>query len=500
MSRTPKSHSPRGRFALDLPGGHGPLALSQVLAEVRFVACDDILAATIQDDADRCRPGDLFVARLTPSGDGHDDVDRAIARGAVGIVADRMLPTAGVPLAVVSDTNEAFARLAQALAGNPSAAMRVIAVTGTSGKTTTTWLTAAALAEAGLRVGVLSDLGCLGPDDPLPCPGDCTRPEELAAWLARLQSAGCTHAVVEVSSRMLAAHALSGVRCDTVVITNLGRAHLDAHGTRRAYHALKRRAVASLPKGGCLVSGVVGNKLEWLERELPEGGRTITAGLTDECDVRATSVEGGLFGRTVLATWGGQTSPLALDTPVVPFVRDSLLAIGVAARYGIPLATAVRGIESAGSVPGRMERIDRGQDAAIFIDTPTNSHSLAATLASLRRLTRGRLAVIAEEPIVTRLGGGSFGPLMARHSDACIVAPTTVLADDAGDEELAAYARIDRLLESLGRDDCLLALGGLPGRGTGPQPPAGRFPLAMLLEGWLQLAAEPVAPPGRRAA
>lgn len=495
-SRKTPSPAARIRRGSECVADRQPVSLAEVLPQVRFIACDDMLATVVQDNADHCQPGDLFVARSTAAVDGHEQVSRAIARGVAGVVAERIVPTDGVPLAVVPDGNEAFARLSQALAGHPSVGMRVIAVTGTSGKTTTAWLTAAVLAEAGLRVGVLSDLGCLGPDDSLPCPGDCTRPKELAAWLARLKASGCTHAVIEVSSRMLAERGLAGVCCDTVVVTNLGVAHLDLHGTKRAYQAVTARAVAAVAADGCLVSGVGSDQLALLRRQLPATAACIRAGLTDGDDVTATPVDCCLFGRTVLVSWGGQTMPLSLETPVVPFVRDSLLAIAVGGRYRVPLATAVRGLEAAGCVPGRMERLDRGQDTPIFLDTPTSGHALAATLASLRRLTRGRLAIIAEEATVARLGGGRFGPLVARHCDACVVAPAGVLADDAGHEELEAYARIDRLLESLGPDDCLLALGGLPAGGRGPQPPAGRFPLAMLVDGWLQLAtASPVASP-----
>ena len=191
--------------------------------------------------------------------------------------------------------------------------------------------------------------------------------------------------------------------------------------------------------------------------------------------------------------------PLSLDTPVVPFVRDCLLAAAVGVRYGVPLEVGVRGIESVGPAPGRVERIDRGQETPLFIDAPTSRHALAATLASLRRLTRGRLAVIAEEPLVAHLGGDAFGPLVARHCDACVVAPTSVLADDPADTDLAAYARIDRLLGSLGPDDCGVVLGGSGGDDTSPGP-GRRFPLATLLEAWLQIAQAPVELPPRRAA
>jgi hypothetical protein len=83
--------------------------------------------------------------------------------------------------------------------------------------------------------------------------------------------------------------------------------------------------------------------------------------------------------------------PVSVETPTVPFVRDAVLAAAVGSRYGVTLEHAARGIEAAGSLPGRLERIDRGQDAAVFVDTPSSMHAVAASMASLRRLTRGRL-------------------------------------------------------------------------------------------------------------
>jgi UDP-N-acetylmuramoyl-L-alanyl-D-glutamate--2,6-diaminopimelate ligase len=372
---------------------------------------------------------------------------------------------------------------------------RVIAVAGTSGKTTTAWLTAAVLAEAGLAVGVLSDLGCLGPEDDAPIPADYSSPIWFATWLARLAAAGCSHAVVEIGGRMLAEGGLAGVPLDTLAVTNVAPTR---RGLSRIHHGFDAELVAMLGAGGCLVSGCDVGGETLLRRRLPAGADLITAGLAAGCDVRATAVEGSLFGRTVLASCRGQTVPLSLDCPVVPFVRDSLLAAAVGARYGVPLEVAVRGIESAGAVPGRVERIDRGHEMAIFIDAPSSRHALAATLGSLRRLTAGRLVVLAEEPLVARLGGGHFGPLVARHCDACVVAPPSVLAEDPADADVAAYARIDRLLGSLGAGDCGLVLGGKGGRST-PPGRRGRFPLAMLVDAWLQLA-EPVSIDRRRAA
>ena len=180
--------------------------------------------------------------------------------------------------------------------------------------------------------------------------------------------------------------------------------------------------------------------------------------------------------------------PVSVETPTVPFVRDAVLAAAVGSRYGVTLEHAARGIEAAGSLPGRLERIDRGQDAAVFVDTPSSMHAVAASMASLRRLTRGRLAVIADASVARRLGGRSFAGRLGRWSDACLVVPATVAADEPTQDDVAAYARVDRLLASLGRGDCVVVLGSRP-RGHRPGGPGdGQTSLAMLVDGWLQLA------------
>lgn len=377
--------------------------------------------------------------------------------------------------------------------------MRVIAVAGTSGKTTTAWLTASVLAEAGHRVGVLSDLGCLGPDDAEPELDDITSAPALARWLARLATSGCSHAVVEVSSRMLAAHATAGMACDSVVLTNLAAAHLDQHGTPRAYRLIMARIMETLVDGGCLVTGVGPQHRERLLEAARGDATVLTAGLTEACDVWARPVEGSLFGRTFLLGAGGQMVPVAADTPTVPFVRDAVLAAAVGSRYGISLDHAARGIEAAGGVPGRVERIDRGQEVPVFIDVPTSVHAVSATLGSLRRLTGGRLVVLADERVAGRLGGRRFSRLLERWCNESVIVPESVASDEPDEADIAAYARVDQLLSSLGRNDCAVVLGALPA--CGPDGPhGGRGMLAMLVDGWLQLAHQAAATFTRRRA
>ena len=473
------------------------MRLSDLLPEARFVACDEIVVSRCQSDPERCGPGDVFFAQPTGPADGHELVARAIARGAAGIVAERIVPTSGIPLCLVPDAAWAFARTAHALAGDPAGGMKLIAITGTSGKTTTAWLTAAVLAEAGLRVGVLSDLGCLDADATAPEAADLERPEVLARWLRRLAAGGCTHAVLEVSSRMLAGHVLAGIECDTVVVTNLAKAHLECHGTTEAYHAIKARIIDSLAPNGCLVANADDERVRRLIPRHP--GPSMTAGLKQDADLTATPVERGLFGQTVLLRAGGHVAPLSLATPVASFARDALFAAAVGLRYRVPLERITRGLEAAGTVAGRMERIDRGQEMAVFLDRPTSGHALATTLASLRRLAPGRLVMLAEEGIAASLGEGCrFTIRAARWCDETIVVPGGVVDDQPGDEAAAAYARLDSLLSSLGEGDCVLVLGDALRRQGDPGDPgdpaaeaAPRLSLAALVDGWLQLAHPP---------
>ena len=494
------SKGARNRPVGDNRGEVRGVRLSEIIPGARFIACDDLVVRRCQDDPDECRTGDVFVARITERGDGHEAVSRAIARGASGVIAERIVSTEGVPLCLVPDADRALARLCHALAGDPSREMRVIAVAGTSGKTTTTWLTAAALAEAGHRVGVLSDLGCLGPDDAEAAPDDVSSPAALARWLARLAAGGCSHAVVEVSSRMLAAHATAGMVCDTVVVTNLAGAHLDQHGSHRAYRKIMTRIMDTLPEEGCLVTGMNPRQRGRLLAAAPESATCLTAGLSPDCDVWARPVEGSLFGRTFLMGCGGQMVPVTTDTPTVPFVRDTLLAAAVAARYGVTLERACRGIEATKGVPGRLERIDRGQETPVFVDGPSSMHSVSATLSSLRRLTSGRLVVLADERLAERLGGRRFGRRLEKWCDEWLFVPESVVSDDPSAADIVAYARVDRLLASLGPHDCAVVLGDVP-RGPAPSGPrAGRASLEILVNGWLQLAHPAVAPFDRRRA
>ena len=359
--------------------------------------------------------------------------------------------------------------------------MRVVAVTGPGGKTTTAWLAASVLAEAGLHVGVVSDLGCVDADGSLVAPPDLGRPGAWGGWVERLADGGCTHAVIEVPLAALANAMVGPDACDVVVVTGASRAG------QPGAPAFSRHIAAALAPGGCLVAPDLPRLAPVFAAAARRGGRTcLTAGLDGACDVSARPVSRGLHGQTFLAAAAGQVVAVSVDPPVASFARNAMCAAAVGLFHGVPLHVAARGIEAAGAVAGRVERLDRGQDFVAFLDTPPDCHTLASTLASLRRLTPGRLAVVAEQRFVDRLGVDGFAGPVRRRCDEVVVAPDGVLADDPDEAAVAAYARIDRLLGRLGADDCLLVL-----EGGGTAPRDGGAALATLVDGWLRLACPP---------
>jgi len=478
------------------------VSLADLVPTARFIGCDDIVATGFSDDPRHCREGDVFFARLSADGDGHDEVGRAVMAGAAGIVAERIVPTGGVPLCLVRSSDDTLARVAHALAGTPADRMRVIAVTGTSGKTTTAWLIASVLAEGGLRVGLLSDLGGVDPSGRFLPAADDAAAGVLPARLATLAEGGCTHVVVEVSSRMLTRRVLAGMACDTVVVPNLTDRDLDLHDKAAASRQLERRIVESLAHDGCLVTGTGGRRRAAASRtdrlarlgarvaaDRPGVARLAAGSVADsvaDCDVRIRTLDRSLHGRTFLLEAGGDVLPVAVDTPVVSFARNAACAAAVGLRHGVALEAVARGIEAVGSVPGRVERIDCGQDAAVFIDVASSSHGLGATLSSLRKLTSGRLAMLVEEEATAGLGRQAFGHLARRWCDDIVTVPAEMLDEDGSAPAVAAYARVDRLLARLRRDDCLLVVGRVSA-GGGPRP-AEAVPLSAIVSGWLRLA------------
>jgi UDP-N-acetylmuramoyl-L-alanyl-D-glutamate--2,6-diaminopimelate ligase len=342
-------------------------------------------------DSRACQPGDLFIARVGTVSDGHDHADEAISRGASAILTERLLPV-DVPQCIVPDTRVAHGQLCQALAGDPSRSIKVIGITGTNGKTTTTCLIASILQAGGFQPGLLGTLGYCDGDTTDRAPLTTPSTPVLADWLRRMVVNGCTHAVMEVSSHALAQHRIAGVAFDAIGVTNVRRDHLDFHGSLTAYRGAKRRLFEQLsPEGFAVVNAddpVAANYLTGFN------GPALTIGMTNHAEVSATLVERCVSEQTFLLNAGCDTIPVRTRMIGDHHISNCLVATAIGLTYGIDLHDIVRGLEAIEHVPGRLERIECGQSFGAFVDFAHTPDALACTLKTLREVTAGKLICV----------------------------------------------------------------------------------------------------------
>ena len=221
--------------------GSGPVSLREVLPKARFTRGGDLVVAKHTSDWRDCAPGDLYVALTTADGDGHEYAREAIARGAIAVLAERLLPV-DAPVVIVKDTRTALGRLTQALAGFPCRTLRTVGSHRDGGQDR--HRDAARRRFSKRRARRSACLSSVGYSDSLmqvAAQEATPSTRQFGEWLARMVSAGCDSAVIELSSRALAERRAAGIELDAAVLTNIRRDHLDLHNTPQAYRKSKRR-------------------------------------------------------------------------------------------------------------------------------------------------------------------------------------------------------------------------------------------------------------------
>ena len=328
----------------------------------------------VEHDSRRVGPGALFACVPGAATDGHRFADEAVSAGAVGLLAERPVPSS-VPCLVVESVRSALGPAAAAVHGHPSRSLDVAGVTGTNGKTTTVRLVAGLLRAAGRDA---TELGTLT--------GGLTTPEatDLQRALARGLSGGATAAVVEVSSHGLVQRRVDGCRFRVAAFTNLGRDHLDFHGSMEDYFAAKAR-LFSRDLAEQAVVDVTG---EWGRRLAAMAASEIPVVEVDQRRIEVIDADA----RSSTFRWRGQTVTLRMAGA---FNRaNAVLAAEVAAALGMETATAAAGLAEAAPVPGRFEPVHAGQDFAVIIDYAHTPDGLAVALGAARSLTEGTLTVV----------------------------------------------------------------------------------------------------------
>jgi UDP-N-acetylmuramoyl-L-alanyl-D-glutamate--2,6-diaminopimelate ligase len=386
--------------------------------------------SSIQSDSRATGPGSLFVAIAGLRDDGHRFCRTAVERGAAAVVAERLPDPAidpSVPLVLVGDSRRALSGLAAAFHDHPSRGLCVAGITGTDGKTTTATLLWRAWRAAGLAAASITTVDRRINDGVIPNPSRQTTPEapELQAALARIRDSGCTHVAMETSSHGLAMRRADGVEFRAAVFTRITTEHLELHGTRDAYLAAKARLLERVsPRADGIAVLDAGDPFGYPRLSaIPVATRLTYTDIADaRADLRAEDIVVGTGGvRFTAATpWG--TVPVTLRLAGRFNVRNALAALAAACSTGAALADAVRGIEAAGPVTGRMERVDLGQPYEVVVDYAHTTDALETVLREVRETTAGRLWAVfgsaGERDLEKR---PAMGAVAARIADVSII-------------------------------------------------------------------------------
>lgn len=429
--------------------------------------------------------GDLFVCVRGLTVDGHAFAPTAVEKGAVALVVERELPLE-VPQFVVPDARYAGALIARQFYGNPSRQMKVIGVTGTNGKTTTTMIIERILEEAGFRTGLMGTVHLKIGNTVEAAKNTTADAHTLQHTMRRMQEAKSDYCVMEVSSHALDQGRVIGVDFRTAVFTNLTQDHLDYHVTMEAYAAAKGLFFARL--GNAAEPGERGRKFAVLNVDDPAhkqylaltAAEPITYGIDREADVRATDLLLTAQGtRFTLHTFAG-TTEVSLKLLGKFNIYNSLGAAAATLAEGIPLATVRAALERIPGVEGRVERVEAGQPFAVLVDYAHTPDGLMNVLDTVREFAAGRIITVfgcggdrdrAKRPIMGKIAAERSGYTIVTSDNPRSESPESILLEvekgviEAGsstsDYELIADRRmaIQKAVEMAKAEDVVLIAG-----------------------------------------
>ena len=372
---------------LDQPTVQGPL---------------DAEVIELSDDSSTVKPGSLFVALRGLQRDGHQFVGDAFQRGAVGaIIEDRALlrqHPAAPCLLCVPDSHRALRQLAPSFYGDPSRQLRMVGITGTNGKTTTSYLMQSILSAAGEPAGLIGTVGYQVGQQQVTASHTTPGLLALQRLLAQMIDGGMKAAVMEVSSHALAQGRVEGCFFDVAIFTNLTQDHLDYHQTMEAYFSAKE----SLFTG--LADGRYGKEGAWavINRDDPWGRRllsslmvkSLTYGVEPGADVTISDLR--VDWSAIQGTINGPKGSFPVYSPLVGRfnVPNLLAAVSAGLVCGYSPSVIQDGVRRVGQVPGRFEKIDEGQPFSLIVDYAHTEDALRRLLMAIRELQAGRVIVV----------------------------------------------------------------------------------------------------------
>lgn len=364
---------------------------------------DGTEVARVVADSRRVRAGDLFVATRGEHFDAHRFISQAVGQGAAAVVGMDPGLVLGVPYIQVANSRQALAHLAAAIHDFPARLLTIIGVTGTDGKTTTCNILYQILAAAGLKTGMITTVNAVIGDRVLDTGFHVTTPDavDVQAYLGQMVAAGLTHAILETTSHGWAQYRVDGCEIDIGVVTNITHEHLDEHGSYENYRSAKARLFESL---GTTREKRQGNprlailnaddgSFEYLKSKTVT--KWVSYGIEQPAAVIGRDIVHGPDGMRFKVF--GHDWEVRLESCLTGrYNVSNILAAVTAAVIGLGIGpeAVAEGVGNLPGIPGRMERIDMGQDFSAFVDFAHTPNALKNSLATAQQMTQGRVIAV----------------------------------------------------------------------------------------------------------
>ena len=412
------------------------MKLAELLRDIEVVeshASPELEIADVAYDSRQVTKGAAFVAIRGFESDGHKYIPQAAEKGASCVICEEK-PALDVPYVVVRDSRLALAVASKNLFGDPGGEMVMLGVTGTNGKTTTTYLIKHLLEQKkGATVGLIGTNGNMIGSDFLPTERTTPESYELQKLLREMADAGCTHVIMEVSSHSLVLHRVAGLHFAVGIFTNLTQDHLDFHKTMAEYARAKSLLFDMCDRA------VINLDDEWSEYMLEHCScPALTFSEGERGDLTAHDIELASSGVSFTAGYEGRCERVRLGIPGLFSVYNALGVMGCGLSLGIDLADCADSLASAKGVKGRVEVVPTDGDYTILIDYAHTPDALENVLKSMRRVTKGRLVALfgcggdrdrTKRPIMGRIAAENADFVVVTSDNPRTENPEAIIAD-----------------------------------------------------------------------
>lgn len=368
--------------------------LIQGLAGAHLKGSPEVEITGLSYDSRQTKKGDLFISIKGLKTDGRLFIEEAKKRGAVAVVTEEEESSLRekLPTVIVSDTREVLAFLAHSFYHHPSQRLKIVGITGTAGKTTTSYLTRSILEVAGFKTGLIGTINYYIKEKKLPAPHTTPESLNLVQLLSQMVEAKIDWVVMEVSSHALQLERVRGTKFDLAVFTNFSQDHLDFHKTKEAYLKAKLKLFQMLQEENLAVINVddpVSKKVKEHTK-----AKIIGYGLENKSEVRGTELKTTLEGLTLKVNFPGGVMSLDSILPGRHNAYNLLAAFAVGISLGLNIRDIKKGLEMVRGVAGRFERIEAGQNFSVIVDYAHTPEELERLLTACKPLTQGRLITV----------------------------------------------------------------------------------------------------------